>query len=89
MLCSLDFFFVIGPDGPLSASCHNIVHLQHAVPYYVFETRFCMYYPERGYRMGIASLLRLFNGWRILVVRVTELFMPVTGGNFICLGSLM
>jgi len=37
--------------------------------------------PRAGYRMGIVSLLRVFNGWRILGGLRT--FMPVMGGKSI------
>ena len=39
-----------------------------------------------GYRMAIISLLRVFNGWRILG-GLTKLFMPVMGGKFIWRGN--
>ena len=39
-------------------------------------------------RMEIASLLRLFNGWRTLVGHVNNV-TPVMGGKFIWLGYLM
>ena len=37
----------------------------------------------------IASMLKLFNGWRILVGQETVLLMPVMEGRFICLGYQM
>jgi len=41
--------------------------------------------PRGGYRWETASLLKPFNGWRILVERETMLLMPVMGGRYICL----
>jgi hypothetical protein len=41
--------------------------------------------PRGRYRVGTASLLKLFNGWRTLVKQRTILFMPAMGGMFVCL----
>jgi len=86
MLCFSEFVFKIGQDGPLSARHYNIVHFQQGVPEHVSETKFCRHYPEGATVWGIASLFRLFNGWRTFVGRVTMLLMPVMGGKFIWLG---
>jgi hypothetical protein len=42
--------------------------------------------PRGGYRMGTASVLRHFNGWRTLVGLGTMLLKPAIDGRFIWLG---
>ena len=44
--------------------------------------------PRAGYRMGIVSLLKVFNGWRIWDGHA-KLFIPLMGGKCICPGYLM
>jgi hypothetical protein len=42
--------------------------------------------PKGGTEWDIASLFKLFNGWRTLVDQGTILFMPVMGGRYIWIG---
>ena len=46
-------FYVIGQDGPLSASQYSNLHFQQGVPGMVSETKFRRYYPERGTRDNV------------------------------------
>ena len=56
--------------------------MQQGIPNHVLEIGHCRYYPESGLPYGgIVSLLRVFNGWRILGGLKT-LFMPVMEGNW-------
>jgi len=60
----------------------------------VFRTMFLKPDTVRIIRRGgtaweIASLLKLFNGWRTLVNQGTILFMPAMGGRFMWMGYQM
>ena len=45
--------------------------------------------PRGGTELEIASLLKLFNGWRTLVEQGAKLFMPAMGGRSIWIGYHM
>jgi len=66
----------------ISSICNKVFRTMFLKPDAVGITR------RAGYRMGIVSLLKVFNGWRILG-GLKKLLMPVMGGTCIWLGYLM
>ena len=66
----------------ISSICNKVFRTMFLKPDAVGITR------RAGYRMGIVSLLKVFNGWRIWDGHA-KLFMPVMGGKCICQGYPM